>query len=524
MRFGEAPAEPEDKDSGEAIISHLGGYHRCRLGDSVRLEFVSDSLSSMLGYSKPELMSVTEGYYTALMHPDDSLVFEKFARRLSEEEGCESMGYRLVKRDGTVLRVVDTMASIRGNDGCMRGYSVVCEDPDKRMDSSSASLDDGVAVLKVSGGIDQRIELVFGMAEELLSIERGDGPYSLRDFISMLDRDKVEKAVERAFECEHSGMVPCTIVSADGRSNKCDLWLDRLGDAGCFEDASFCVKIERDLDHQRDKDETLSYGKELFSSFAEEIFEIDRLENSVKYICHSDKGSIIRTPFNVRMNADDFLEWFLGRVSPDDRESVKRFCIETKSVKQDWERDDLGPSKIEFEMVDESDLGPSVALVMVPISPAKYFLCLNTEFTPLGSGFCSAGVGNKKRIVAKLFGSFKFEVDGEAVFIKNDKARELLALLIEKRGAFLTTKEAITTIWECRPDDFSRARYRKTAFRLTKELKRHGVEYLIESDRGARRILPEFIDCDYYDYRDGLSDPSGEFLPEYSWSEFVRID
>ena len=55
------------------------------------------------------------------------------------------------------------------------------------------------------------------------------------------------------------------------------------------------------------------------------------------------------------------------------------------------------------------------------------------------------------------------------------------------------------------------------------ELKKLGIDYIIESERGARRIVPEFISCDYYDYRDGLIEPSDDFLPEYSWSEYVRI-
>ena len=56
------------------------------------------------------------------------------------------------------------------------------------------------------------------------------------------------------------------------------------------------------------------------------------------------------------------------------------------------------------------------------------------------------------------------------------------------------------------------------------ELKSVGIDYIVESDRGARRIIPEFIECDYYDYRDGLIQPSGDLLPEYSWAEYVRVD
>lgn len=518
-----APAAAEDKNSMKSIINHLGGYHRCCLSDTVCLEFVSDNLCSMLGYSKSELACLIGKTYTALMHPDDTLVFENFVSKLAEQEGCESVAYRLIKKDGTVIRVVDTMASIRGNDGCMRGYSVVCEIPSDQMTPKSSTPGEKVAMLKISGGINPVIEQMYGVAKELFSVGSNLQTSDFMEFVSVADREKIAQALSRAYRDEYSGMESCTIVSANGSGLKCDLWIERLNDAGCFDESSFCVKAEIDFDYQRENKKVMSFSKALFSSFAEDVFEVDRLENSVKYICHSDRSSI-KALLNVRMNADDFLGWFLGYVSENDRDMVRKFCVETKSLKRDWERDDLGPSKIKFEMSEKCDFASSVALVMVPVSRAKYFLCLNSDFTSIGSGFCSTAVADRKHIAARLFGSFSLTVDGEAVFIRSEKGRELLALLIEKRGAYLTTREAITSLWECEPDETSRARYRKIASRLMSELKKIGIEYIVESDRGARRIVPEFIECDYYDYRDGLTEPSGDFLPEYSWSEFVKVD
>lgn len=130
----------------------------------------------------------------------------------------------------------------------------------------------------------------------------------------------------------------------------------------------------------------------------------------------------------------------------------------------------------------------------------------------------------QKHVIATLFGSFSLSVDGKAVNIRFAKAKELLALLIERRGAFVSSREAIAMLWECEPDQTTRARYRKTASRLVSELKRNGIEFIVESDRGARRVVPERLECDYYDYRDGLRAPSGTLLPEYSWSEFILID
>lgn len=112
------------------IMHHLGGYHRCCLGDPMHLEFAGKNFCEMLGYQETELAELTGEVYTALVHPDDTALFDDFAQRLAENEGCDSVVYRLIRRDGSVIRVVDTMASVVCEDGVIRGYSVVCEVPD----------------------------------------------------------------------------------------------------------------------------------------------------------------------------------------------------------------------------------------------------------------------------------------------------------------------------------------------------------------------------------------------------------
>ena len=160
--------EARDFDSMKSIVNYLGGYHRCYLDTTAKLEFVSDNLCSMLGYRKAELLDLTGGVYTALMHPDDTATFDAFALRLSREENCESVVYRLIKKDGSTIRVVDTMASIMGNDGYMRGYSVVCEIPDGQQVPKPASAGEKIAIMKVSGADGKNRANVRGNEEPFL--------------------------------------------------------------------------------------------------------------------------------------------------------------------------------------------------------------------------------------------------------------------------------------------------------------------------------------------------------------------
>lgn len=509
-------------DLEKRIANQLGGYHRCYLEDPIHVEFVSENLCSMLAYEKSELIDFLGGRYTAMMHPDDVAAFNGFVHRLAEADGCESLIYRLVKRDGSIIRVVDTMVSATDDEGITRGYSVVCEIPEERGSSHSKASKGRIALMRVFGDSSARIERMNEVALRDVHLSESDsGGMRFMDYVVVSDRAIVKKAIEQAYATACSRMETITVLSAKGEAFKCGLWVDCIQAEKSLEDSLFCVKLEIEPACQTECDTKLSFSKQLFSSFAEDVFEIDRAERSVKCICCNNKG-LVDVALNVRVFAEDFRVMFLERVLPEDREKVNEFCTKAMSPKSGPKG--LAPTKIRFAMEIEDGISQPVALVMVPVSNTKYFMCLNSQLDSMAPGFSSVTAAVRNSVLARLFGAFSLMIDGEAVFIRCEKARELLALLIERRGAFVTTREAIALLWECEPDDRSRARYRKTASRLMAELRKVGIEYIVESDYGARRIVPEYIDCDYYDYRDGLKAPTDALLPEYTWSEYIRID
>lgn len=508
-------------DSANSIAEHLGGYHLCRLDDPIHLEFVSENFCEMLGFKRTEFLALAAGIYTPLVHPDDTALFEEFISRMAASECCESVVYRLIKKDGSVIRVVDTMASLVGRDGHMRGYSVVSEIPDEQLQPKPAVPGEKIAIMKVSGDPTGRVEMMCGIAQELLAISKASTVPNLMDFVALRDRALVRTAIERAYADEYSGMESCALVSSDGKPLACDLWIERVYRGEEIDDSSFIVKAEMEDVRQSEGEEVLSFSRQLFSSFHENVFEVDREEGTIKLICRSETAHI-NVPLNVRMNIAEFHDYFIAHVSEEDAALASDFCARAAAGDLDQERAER--RRICFSMTNNLGERNEYALTMVPVSASKYFMCLRLESDVAGHNASFSSVMTRKRIVVTLFGSFSITVDGKAFHVRNDKARELLALLIERRGSFLTTREVVSELWECEPDEKVRARYRKVASRLMSELKRAGIDYIVESDRGARRIIPEYIDCDYYEYRDGLLEPSGPLLPEYSWSEFVTID
>lgn len=498
------------------IAERLGGYHRCYLSEPGHLEFVSDNLCTMLGYSKRELSNLVGHVYTVLIHPDDTGIFDEFVYRLSQQESCESISYRLIKRGGSTMRVVDTMASIKGDNGIMRGYSVVCEAPGTQRDDTAP---EQFALLKVFSGTNPQVKMFCGVAQELLQVSDTWQQAQLMDFVAMSDRSKLQDALKRAYIDEYSGMNNYTLISSDGNPISCNVWVERTNAGTGLDDAGFCIKIEMSAARTQNDEQVAAFSKMLFSGFSEDVFEVDRAEGTAKYICRSGKRAV-NIPLNVRMLSQDFKAWSLEHVPTHSKDIVAAFL--DQAMLPDTKPEIAAPTKIHFDMFDRNGQIEPATLMLIPISSKKCFLCLNAESSLTGSGLCAITNNADKKITARLFGAFGIAVGDKAVHIRSEKGRELLALMIQKRGAFLTTREAITTLWECEPTDRTRARYRKTVSRLMSELKREGIDYIVETDHGARRVVPEFISCDYYDYLDGLSEPSGELLPEYYWSEYLR--
>lgn len=506
-------------DADKGIMDCLGGYHRCFLGGPYYLEFVSQNFCSMLGYRKTELSELIEGIYTVTVHPDDVATFANFVHGLAEKETSESISYRLIKKDGSITRVADTMTSVIGDDGNMRGYSVVSEireDP-----NVVRAYDQKFAILKVLGGNEAKITQASGAVAAFSANVGGTKTLHFLEFVAISDRTRICDAFKKAYSELCSGADSYTLVSVDGSAHACKVWVERIRDDGDFDSAVFCVKIQIENESQREEENKVAFSKQLFSSFAEDLFEADRVQDSVTCIAHSDR-SLFDIPLNVRMFTDDITGYLLDRVAPENREAVKQFCIRAQSAQ--FCEGDVGTAKTSFLLRDRDGSYAPVTATVVPVSKNKFLMGLYFDSDSPHVGPSGAQIMTEKQVIATLFGVFSLSVDGRAVNIRSGKAKELLALLIERRGAFVSSREAIAMLWECEPNETMRARYRKTASRLMSELNRNGIGYIVESDRGARRVVPECLECDYYDYRDGLRAPSGSLLPEYSWAEYILID
>lgn len=378
-----------------------GGIHVCQLFDPVHVAFMSDSLCELTGYSRSELEERFNNKYSLVIHPNDRHLFTSAIAELAEYPHELSIGYRLVRKDGRVLSVTDSIKSIRDPEGRMWAYAVVSQ-----QDAGADSW--------------QRIA--------------------------------------RFIECIAYPVAGFTLV--DGKAT-----LDIFNDA-------FCSLVGKS------RERVAALGK------VDPLFSFDEAE-----CAH------IKQKADLNMSGQDFVQIDL-RV-PAWSKGVEYNAAGTVFFRQS------GIIRV-ICVIDTDELRTMAEKEIYSVS--------HSGSTP-------------PKVDIRTFGYFDVFVDGQPVVFHSGKAKELLAFLVDRRGAFASSSEIIAALWENEPaNKVTRARCRKTVMRLLDELKNYGVENIVETaSNGSRRIIPQLVTCDYYEYLADNPDYqtrfTGAYMSNYSWGE-----
>ncbi len=136
---------------------------------------------------------------------------------------------------------------------------------------------------------------------------------------------------------------------------------------------------------------------------------------------------------------------------------------------------------------------------------------------------------NQKRLFAQTFGNFELFCDGKPVAFKYTRTKEIVALLVNNRGAQTTNGEIIATLWEDDGDPEKKASYlsnlRQDLQNTFTKLKLKGI---ILKQRGSMAIAMDRIECDLYDWLENKLDSKyhylGDYMNQYSWPETVHAE
>lgn len=137
------------------------------------------------------------------------------------------------------------------------------------------------------------------------------------------------------------------------------------------------------------------------------------------------------------------------------------------------------------------------------------------------------GPAAARKLRVQCFGNFEVFWKNRPLSFSRKQTKELLAYLVDRRGALCSTEEIIAALWE-EPEDPDGAKHR--VWNLTSDLrstlKSIGMEDALVSENRQLAVCTELLDCDYYLALDGNAPAraafQGEYMEQYSWAEATK--
>ena len=135
-----------------------------------------------------------------------------------------------------------------------------------------------------------------------------------------------------------------------------------------------------------------------------------------------------------------------------------------------------------------------------------------------------AGAGQYE-VRVQTFGDFEVFVSGKPLKFSRAKAKELLAYLVDRKGAGVTTERIAAVLFENENYDrkLKNAVTRTVSF-LKADLKAVGIERILVKSWNRLSVDASAIKCDAYLYEKGdltaVNAYRGEYMSAYSWAEF----
>lgn len=127
----------------------------------------------------------------------------------------------------------------------------------------------------------------------------------------------------------------------------------------------------------------------------------------------------------------------------------------------------------------------------------------------------------EKLLTIQCFGNFEVLHNGQSLPFKRKKAKELLAVLVDRNGSGMTAKQICAILFPADTDDTKNAAYlRQLVLDLKNTLKTIRAEAVFKHDTPYYRIDTNLVRCDYLTFLEtGKPEFHGEYMTQYSWAE-----
>ena len=127
----------------------------------------------------------------------------------------------------------------------------------------------------------------------------------------------------------------------------------------------------------------------------------------------------------------------------------------------------------------------------------------------------------ENRLTIQCFGNFEVYVRGQKLTFKRTKTKELLAFLVDRKGAGVTGREISARLWPDNNNENKNHNYLRQLFLdLRQTLEAVGLDDIVIQNHYSYSIDIKKLDCDYYTYLEtGKPKFYGEYMAQYSWAE-----
>ncbi len=375
----------------------------------------------------------------------------------------------------------------------------------------------------------QFLKEILGYSED--DVKKVISKDNILQFIPVSERGETEKKISRVEN--EGGMIECGIHLFRKNGSLCPVTcLISGGHENDLSGTIHCIILPRN-DEQQMIDKKI---QEVVSKLAfdyDEIIKVDLQMNRVQVIksMEQEKALYFQNMSEIKINAIfDLLHQYIFKDDMRVLETELAFLRNRTSFPENAEH------VCECRLLIDNKI-KWYAIVVIPTEPYKGYLCVKDITCKRENELLK--VKNKKlselqepqkpyredgvSVRINTFGYFSVFVNGIPILFTNKKAKELLALLVDRRGNFVTSKEAAGILWDDELlTDVVLARYRKVALQLKRTLEKYGVGYLIETVNGQRRIQKDKVSCDLYEFLDTDNADkqfSGFYMTDYSWGE-----
>lgn len=523
-------------DDKEQFEYYGGGMHRCFLSNPIHLDWASPGLCKMVGYSSDELHDQLKDKYSMLVHPDDRDAFREFVYRLAAEEGEETAWYRLLHRDGTVIPVSDTMISKRLKDGNMWGFSVVTKVENL---SSKQGGTAGEASIFESVEKADTAQVVYSYSDypkilsisdamlKLLGLSQREIEENRRSAVAIAEYTCIQSLEAIAHQAELDG-ADCTKRSVPVQN----AYLRCVG-GNYIEVASLvsCIEVGQEMDcliscvpvpekRMKRTEMQISEFIDYMTTAFDVVFCLDYESSSATYV-GGKIGFGFRIPEGVPMHMPDaYNHWVDTYVIEEDRSAAKSLIMFDTALNHGESR------RVQFSVLyDGISVRYDAMYLGLLGGAALLFRRMNEDYSRAEKDDYTCDYPG---VFIRTFGYFDVFVDGKAIPFSNEKAKEYLAFLVDRRGGFVTSREAAVNLFES-DDKNALARSRKAAMYMNRTLEEYGIGFIVENEAASRRLVLGKVRCDLFDYM-SASDRKrstlfcGSYMNDYSWAEMTKAE